>query len=178
MALNVDGQLLYHAAYTYDAADHLTGVAVNGHPVVTTTYNAVGQPTEVDYANGYHSFYEYDRTTGQLVTLRHLDSNDTEQFRWDITYDAEENPETIASITPLGQETITATYDALLRLTAVTYPTSTVQYKYDALSNRVSEESPSGVITYTYDANGDRIGWSGPDGIFTATYNIHHRQLF
>ncbi|MCH9022267.1 MAG: hypothetical protein IID32_05850, partial [Planctomycetes bacterium] len=75
----------------------------------------------------------------------------------------------LSKIDPNGN-TISYDYDALNRLTNITYSDSSVAYIYDALGRQTTMTDTQGVTVYSYDALGRLLAVDGPDDHDTITY--------
>lgn len=139
--------------FGYDAANHLTSVtAPDGTSVTAYAYDAAGNLIRRTDANLHVTEYGYD-AANRLTSIK----SPSNQL-WTYEYDA--NGNRVKQVTPAGNATpdpadgtITYTYDALNRLTAINYTDTTpdVQFGYDANDNRTSMADGAGTETSTYD---------------------------
>lgn len=138
--------------------------------VITTeyAYDAAGNLTRVTRAKGDAS---NERVTAYASDGRGLVRTETQYPSWPTTtptlvtstsYDADGN--VTALVDPLTQTT-TNGYDALNRLTSVTYSdglTPSVTYDYDANGNRTSMTDGAGPSSYTFDEANRLISTTTP----------------
>lgn len=167
-------------AYTYDAADRLTGVTHQGGagPLqFSYTYNRAGSRSGLTDSNGAHvyafdnlyrltgadhpsgqtdEFFTYDavgnRTSSHLSnTYSHnLGDQLTADAANDYVYDANGN---LTKKTVRGTGAVTKyTYDSENQLTRIDLPDGTVaSYRYDGLGRRVEKKSPGQTVQFVYD---------------------------
>jgi RHS repeat-associated protein len=135
--------------YAYDTAGRLDQVTDWGGRWAEFDYDATGRRTSIDRSNGVTSTYVYD-AAGQTSSIVHAaGANTLQSFAY--AYDAAGNAMSLTS--PQGNETYT--YDALNRLTDVTYQGGpAVGYTYDAAGNRTAETRGAQTTNYTYDNAG------------------------
>ncbi|GIW91484.1 MAG: hypothetical protein KatS3mg109_1916 [Pirellulaceae bacterium] len=145
-------------SYAYDAANRMINVTDWIGNVITYAYDAAGQITNLAYPNSTNTAYSYDGA-GWLTGITHANSNGM-FASFSYTYDAVGNR--LSEVSTAG--TTSYSYDALHRLTQVTYPDGeVVTYAYDPMGNRTTMASTvSGSVTYTYDA-ADRLLAAGTD---------------
>lgn len=130
--------------YTYDESHNLETVTEWLTEVTTYTYDDVGRLESTALPNGIDATYTYD-DAGRLDTLVNADQTPTTISSFDYTVDAVGNRTAMEDLSG----TNSYEYDALYRLTAVTYPdTSSDTYTYDSVGNRLTKDSDD----YTYDA--------------------------
>ena len=142
-------------AYGYDPLGRLTAVTENYQPGqppdhqtnVTTVYeyDAAGNLVQVTSPKSQVTGYTYDELN-RLVRV-----TDPLGHTTSYAYDAVGNTKTV---TDANGTVVAYTYDPLNRLSAVHYPTSTVQFAYDALGLRTAMTDTTGVTRYGYDALG------------------------
>lgn len=196
--------------YAYDNADRLTSVTAPATRTVAYGYDAAGRRTSLTYPGTNHqatcdytiqvelasvaawsvgaTTYTYDdagRLTG--ITMPNGTSSTHQQDMTDLE-DIEYVVNAVGNRTQMTDSagTTTWSYDALDRLTGVTYPNGdTADYGYDAVGNRTSHTvngattantfdaanrmTASGSDAYTYDANGNQSGKTV--GGVTTTYS-------
>ena len=162
-------------SYTYDAARRLTGMALPNGVSTTLGYDNADRLTRLTHARGLTPLEEISYT---------LDAVGNRTGMTDVASPVLllEQP----NANPLAYGTTSYNYDALDRLTSVSYPNAdTVSYGYDAAGNRTSltrngttttntfdaanRLTASGADTYTYDANGNQTGKTA--GGVTTTYS-------
>jgi len=157
-------------SYQYDALDRLTRVvdALGGFTDLehgpTDTLSSVTAP------NGANTTYQVD-DLGNRVTEASPDRGSVVQ-----TFDPAGN---ILSRTDGRGVTATLTYDALNRVTSVTYPTAgeDVSYVYDACTNGSGRlcvvTDPMGTWSYTYDGFGRIVSasWATDGRTYTTSYS-------
>jgi RHS repeat-associated protein len=142
--------------FEYDALKRLTTVTQTvGTETLTTTYEYDGQDNlaSVTDPNGYQTTYTNNDMGWRLSTV----SSDTGT----TTYQ-HDNAGNLTSTTNSNDVTIARTYDALNRVTSVTYPNTSlnVTTTYDSTSvpfgvgRRTGMTDPSGSSTYSYDRRG------------------------
>ncbi len=206
--IEVDYPNLEPIRYEYDQADNLTKIIYpNGNVVTygydadnrlttvtdttgTTTYSynpATGNLAGKSLPNGVTTTYGYD-ADGQLTDVNHSKSG-TLISSYHYTLDANGNRTSVVETTPAGTKTTDYTYDALYRLSSVTYANGrTVSYQYDAAGNRLKMIAPEGTTDYSYDAD-NRLLQAGPDKFYydrngnltartTPTQTIHYSYDF
>ncbi|GIW05946.1 MAG: hypothetical protein KatS3mg060_0751 [Dehalococcoidia bacterium] len=119
--------VLYH----YDAAGRLSRITdAGGGTIERYSYDTASRLTQIERGNGAVTDYGYDR--GRLTTIVHRSGGTT-------------------------LDSMTLSYDAFDRITAVTTPDGTTTYTYDALGALSRVALPSGrTIGYAYDAAGNR----------------------
>ena len=135
-------------AYSYDAAGKVSGLTVNGQPVVASaTYLPFGIATGWTQSNGA----AYSRTVDQDGRITGIGFGTT---ALGLTYD---NANRITGITETGLANWTAIYDPLDRLTSYTVGTVATSYGYDADSNRLSSTTAAGTTNYIYPTSSNRL---------------------
>ncbi len=137
--------------YFFDGLNRLKTVT-DGTAITQYAYDAVSRNTRTEYPNGIVSTYGYDQAN-RLTAIRSTSPVSGTFLFVDYVLDNAGNRLQMAD-----NEGLTAYgYDALYRLTSVTYPDSTTtRYTYDAAGNRLTMTGPEGITTYTYDA-ADRL---------------------
>jgi RHS repeat-associated protein len=176
---NQAGPVNYDAQYTYDLRNRISG-AYEGGTQATYHYDLLGNPLSIWYGNGVKTNYTYT-SNGQLSSLIHSGPTGPLQSFQYLSYDPMQN--LLTAQDELGAETYT--YDALNRLSTVTYPNTglvetgpakpagmgaaspqpnKISYTYDMLGNRQTQswaQDGQTVLTqYQYDAGNRLIGWS------------------
>jgi len=139
-------------ANAYDPLNRLTQTIQDIGGIAATTqfkYDAQDNLTRVTDPKGLHTDYSYNG----LGDLEQLSSPDTGITRY--TYDSAGNRQTQ---TDARGVTATYTYDVLNRLTAIAYPTSSldVSYRYDTANGICTggESHPVGKLTSIVDGSG------------------------
>jgi RHS repeat-associated protein len=138
--------------YAYDSVGRLGSMTDPADRTVTFGYDVDGNRTSIARPNGVDSTYAYD-DAGQVTSIVHAKGAATLQS-FAYTYDGAGNRKSV--ISAAGTETYT--YDALDRLTNVSYPGGpTVAYTYDAAGNRKTETRGGSSTTYAYDDAGQLV---------------------
>jgi RHS repeat-associated protein len=152
-------------AYTYDAADRLTGVTNFESPTESYTYDAVGNRT-ASHLSASYAYEPFNKLTSTA----------------NATYSYDSNGNVISKTDSLG--TSMFAYDEENRLTQVTIPNGrTVNYKYDGLGQRIQRTTNGGANErYVYEGADVLIDLNS-DGSVTTTYlndrgiDNHLRQI-
>jgi RHS repeat-associated protein len=134
--------------YIYDAADRLLNVVDWANRTTTYTYDAAGRLTNGVLPNGTNIAYGYDNADRLNSVIAKKGATTLGSF----TYVLDANGNRLTMVDFNG--TTAYTYDALDRLTSITYPSgmpSVVSYTYDAAGNRLSMTSAGNNTAYTYD---------------------------
>ncbi len=172
--------------YGYDEANNLTSVTDWNSKQTSYAYDNAGQLTTATLPSGTGivgtlSYDNADRLTG----ISWVKGGSTTVASASYTLDAAGNR--TQRVDQLG--THTYVYDALYRLTSVSYPGPTTDtYSYDAVGNRTAKNSTTytydaanritaaGSTSYTYDNNGDltargsdSFSWDAADRLTSAT---------
>ncbi len=110
-----------------------TTMQLPGPYVNNVSYNALGQITQIQYANGVSTAYTYN-PQNQRLTRIYTSNSDGERLQ-DLSY----------------------IYDALGQITSITdaVHTATQQYKYDALNRLIYAQGSYGIKNYAYDSVGN-----------------------
>lgn len=159
--------------YAYDLANRLTTVTDHASRVTTYTYDNANRLTTVAYPNGVQATYTYD-DADRLLSITHAHPTHGIITSASYTLDAVGN-----RLTMTDPDGVTSyTYDALYRLTQVTYPNGeTVTYSYDPMGNRLSLVSTvHGTTTYVYDAADRLLSYTGPGGTVNLTWDANGRM--
>jgi RHS repeat-associated protein len=136
-------------AYTYNTAGQLGSITDPSDRIVTFGYDVDGNRTSISRPGDVISTYAYD-DAAQVTSITHADGA-TPLLSFDYTYDDAGNRTSVVS----SSGTESYTYDALNRLTEVSYPGGpSVSYTYDAAGNRASETHGAVTDDYTYDDAG------------------------
>ncbi len=142
------------SGWTYDDGAKLKSIA--GH-INLITYNARGQVTKIEYANGVVTTNTYNDRRGWLNRVRTVKGAtvDGTSVLQDLTYTRAANGR-ISSVASAGkpEDSWTYTYDSLDRLLSATNlgdATLSQTFTYDAAHNMVSN---SKIGAYTYPAQG------------------------
>ncbi len=148
--------------YGYDTAGRLHSISDWVGRANTISYNEFGAIQEVTHPNAIAADYGYN-LRGLFGSKRY---NKDESFNLHYRFDSNNN-RTDAE-TMVSQEGYS--YDALNRLTGVTYPNGdAAAYSYDANGNRLTQ-SQNGVLTnYTYDDAGQLLS----DGATSYSYDAN-----
>jgi YD repeat-containing protein len=156
--------------YTYSNVGNRATVTHLGSRTVTYSYDEANNLTSVTDWNSQQTAYAYDNAgrlttatlpsgTGIVVTMSYDNADRLTGISWDkggttlasASYTLDAAGSRTQRVDQAG--THSYSYDALYRLTSVTYPDPvTDSFTYDAVGNRLSRNS----TTYTYDA-ADRI---------------------
>jgi RHS repeat-associated protein len=152
--------------YTYDAAARLATITNPAGQTTTFAYDTLNRLTRKTLGNGAYAEYTYD-AVGQLLALVHRKADGSVLASFAYTCDAAGNR---ASVSDAGGTT-SYVYDALDRLTGVTYPDGvTAHYTYDAAGNRLTlAQSGAGATAYAYNA-GDQLTQALPPAGAPITY--------
>jgi RHS repeat-associated protein len=148
--------------YTYDEADQLTQVTDWNSNTTNYTYDSAGRQTEIIYPNGVTATKSFD-DAGRITGISYDKSGNLETYTY--TLDAVGNRLSMTD----EDGTTNYSYDALNRISDVTYPSSnpgTVSYTYDAMGNRLTMTEDGIVTTYNYD-DADRLLNFVSEGITT-----------
>jgi RHS repeat-associated protein len=191
----IDGKT-YDTSYTYDLADHVTGitypdrrevkytrdafgrisaVALRDKPIVSgVSYKPFGPISGLTFGNGVKSTFTYDqdyRLTGILAKGHDTIQNLT--LAYDGVSDITSIQDTDAGGHKKDHTSQAFTYDADYRLLAATGPYGAEVFTYDADGNRTKETSREGTQVYTYPGTSNRLSRieGGEDRTFTYTAN-------
>lgn len=165
--------------YTYLANGAMSTVTDWLSRQTTYTYNNARMLTKTQLPNGVWTDFGYDNAD-RLTSVVNNKTGPVTLSSFTYTLDATENRTQMVDLSG----THSYVYDALDRLTQVTYPgPQTDTYSYDALSNRLTKNATSytydaademltaGGVTYGYDSNGNQTG----RGTDTFTYDHENR---
>ncbi len=186
--------------YAYTNLGQLAGLTdVSGKPIISYTYNKIGELTREDKADGTYTVYTYD-ADGNILTLYNDAANGSVDSSFVYTYST------------LGEETSMATIDgtwtysydndgqlvhAVFASTDPSIPSQDLTYVYNAAgdrtqtiingvtstyaSNSVNEyttvTSPDSSTTYQYNANGDMVSMTDASGTTTYAYDSLNRLV-
>ena len=151
-------------------------------PTTRTSYDPLGNPTEVTDPRGNATRYSYDQLNRVTVRDEPGSTND-ERALWRYTYTRTGD---VLSVTGPTGARVETTYDDLDRPVTVTrverYPVAdnhTTRYSYDDAGNLVQAVSPTGATaTMAYDRVGGLIRSTSPAGVATHYgYDLHGRQV-
>lgn len=147
-------------AYAYDSANRLLSVTDAASRMTDYTYDAANRLTQVAYPNDVVGAYVYDQAD-RLLQIGYTGPGAATIAAFAYTLDAVGNRLSMID----GDGTATYSYDALHRLTSVTYPNGEqVAYAYDPMGNRLSMTSSlAGVTTYSYDVGDRLLSVTAPD---------------
>ncbi len=150
--------------YTYDAAHNLATVTDWLTKQTTYTYDNAGQLTKTQLPNSVWTDYSYDNAD-RLTSVANKKPGPITISSFTYTLDATGNRTQMADLSGTHQYQ----YDALYRLTQVTYPgPQTDTYTYDAVGNRLTKNATAytydnademltaGGVAYGYDSNGNQ----------------------
>ena len=157
---NVSGSPSFETSYSFDADGRVISIAHGTPGSLTTTEGYSYEP------NGEVSAYSYNNQGTTYATTYVADGFDRAGVTTfpDLTketsaYTADNDPNYFHT---RGNYTITATYDALHRVTQRTGD-PTISYTYDQMSRLVSAAIGSSTWTYTYDTAGRLSSQSQPN---------------
>jgi len=149
------------ATTVYDLAGQARSVTDPSGRVTSLGYDALGNLSSQQMPWGAGSTFSYD-AAGQLTG-----SVDARNVAVSYAHDASGD---LTGVTPPDpSQAISASYDALDRVSGFSDPTGTTSFGYDAASNVTSVTSPQGTAGYAYDAAGRRTGMTLP-GNHTVSY--------
>ena len=143
------------SVYVYDALDRLKQVQDAAAGITQFVYDGLGQLTEVVSPNNAYTYYEVDALGNQLG------ETGADRGVLQATYDEAGNRKTL---TDSRNITASYTYDALNRLTTLSYPTAgeNVTYTYDTgagCTNGIGRlcrvQDGAGTTTFAYDLLGN-----------------------
>ncbi|MDB6174133.1 MAG: hypothetical protein JWL59_3444 [Chthoniobacteraceae bacterium] len=164
--------------YTYDELGRLkTEVEPTG---ITRTlyYDAAGRLFYAQFSTGRQSLLSYDNNDNVLSVTR-IDGQTGQSTATNLGYDVLDRP--YSSTDAFGQ-TVGYAYDALGRLTTLTYPGNRpLSQEFDNLGRLVRQSTAANwgghVLTYQWDKEGRLTSQTYPNGISrTATYDELGRQ--
>ena len=148
------------ASYTWNDQHQPLSYTDAAGQTTSYTYNARGQRTSVTNALGQATTFTYD-SNGYLTTV----TNALGRIQRRLTYD---NTGRIATDTDAEGYTLAYEYDALNRVTRITYPDGTSrQFVWDKLDLASVTDREGHTTTYQYDANRNRISQTDPLGQVT-----------
>ncbi|MEO3746643.1 RHS repeat-associated core domain-containing protein [Plantactinospora sp. B5E13] len=151
-------------------------------PTTTTSYDALGNPTEIVDPRGNVTRLGYDRLN-RVITRDQPGSTNEQRAVWRYTYTR--TGEVLSTTSPTGARTET-TYDDLDRPVTTTqierYPVPdsfTTRYRYDDVGNLVETVSPAGVrTTAAYNTAGEVVSNTSAAGVTTQLgYDLHGNQV-
>jgi RHS repeat-associated protein len=151
-------------SYAYDAANHLTAVTAPDGTKTTYAYDATSNLTGRTDAKAHTTSYGYDAANRMTTLTNPIGS-------WSFAYDGAGNR---SRSTVPGGGIITASYDALNRLTGIDYSDTTpdVGFGYDANGNRTSMSDGSGTVSYGYDALDRLTNVTRGSNTFSYSYDV------
>jgi YD repeat-containing protein len=143
------------AATAYDAAGMPDSTTDWQGRVTEVDHDADGKPAATRRPNGVRTAHGYD-DAGRLTGLSHYGPSGAALAEFGYLLDANGNRTRLdVTGTAVASGTETYAYDALDRLTGVTYPNGgAASYEYDAGGNRTRVTSGPTVTTYEVDAAG------------------------
>ena len=134
--------------YTRDASGRVSGVEVNGQPLLTgVEYHPFGPPKSWAWGNGT----PYRRTIDRDGRITSYPVSATTS--WSLTYDAAGRIAGIAK----GSSTQALAYNVLDRLTASVEGTANYGYTYDANGNRTASTFGAATSVHTIDTKSNRL---------------------
>jgi RHS repeat-associated protein len=149
--------------YTYDDARRLKTVTDWDNRVTTYTYDASGRIGSFVLPNGVTTTYGYDDAS-RTTSVNHANGLTTIAS---LGYTFDNLGNRLTKTDAAGTESYT--YDALSRITQVSYPGSVqTGYTYDKQGNRLTKTDASGTVTYGYDAADQLLSGQG-----TRTYDAN-----
>ena len=165
--------------YTYDQGHRMSTVSDWLTKQTTYTYDNAGQLTNTQYPNTVWTDYTYDNAD-RLTSVANKKPGPVTISSFTYTLDATGNRTQMADLSG----THSYQYDALYRLTQVTYPgPQTDTYTYDTVGNRLTKNATAYTydnademltaagVAYGYDNNGNQTGRSND----TFTYDHENR---
>jgi RHS repeat-associated protein len=158
-------------SYVYDNANELTQRTAPDTSHSDYSYDNNGNRLTQSDANGHSTSYSYDNAN-RLIAVEKPGGE-----IWSYSYDAAGNlASTVDANGNAAHTGATATYgyDALQRLTSITYSSSTtpnVSYSYDADGNRTQMADGAGTVTYNYDNLNRPTGVSRGSSTFSYSYD-------
>lgn len=181
--------------YEYDPRGLVTGLIYPDGAAVNYTWNEDGQLSTVQdqtgitsyqydaggrlirrtLSNGVTTGYEYD-AAGRLASIEHRGPDGDLLIGFRYEYNAVNNRTQLTRTEANDAPQVTRyEYDALDRLTRVSYPDGeVVSYQYDAIGNRTLQQSSTGGDTrYTYNTADQLIEAAGPEGVLTYHYDAN-----
>lgn len=149
----------YATTYNYDGGDRLTSVTDALGNVTKYTYDEVGNLTSVTDANGNTTRYTYDDLGRVIKTTNALGQTA------EVTYDESGN---VLTSTDYAGNLTTYTYDSLDRVSSKTTPDGTVSYTYTADGKLSAVTDSTGTTTFTYDSMDGLTRVDYPDGSYVS----------
>lgn len=189
--------------YYYDNNDRITSIK---DPTNRTTYYGYDDDGNLKYSkdNTGFNYYSYDAGTGLLVqhdrlrtdqsrsgtaryaydinrrltVVTHFNQNSEAKAQYKYSYDLNENPVQIIRIIPNSTEYASYSYDAINRLTSVSYAGGArdgrfERFVYDNAGNIESRVTEAGTYSYSYSADNRLTSIDGPDGLETFEYDLN-----
>ncbi|PDV97132.1 DUF6531 domain-containing protein [Candidatus Chloroploca asiatica] len=161
-------------SYSYDAANRLVSVTDWAGQITNYAYDAAGRLRTTTFPNGVTTTNTYNAAS----RLTNLSTTGPAGSLVSISYSYDAVGNRTAMTEPTG--TTTYSYDALYRLTGVSYPTdapAAVSYTYDPMGNRLTLTEDSVVTSYSYDAADRLTAISTGNTTTTLTWDNHGQML-
>lgn len=155
--------------YTYDALGRLKTQLEPTGITRTLAYDPAGRLLYSSCSTGRLNFLSYD-DNGNLLTAYRIAGDSSEMTATSIAYDALDRP--VSTTDDYGQ-IVGYGYDALSRITTLTYPGNRpLSQEFDKLGRLVRQSTSAAwgghVLTYTWDKEGRLTGQTYPNGILRA----------
>ena len=187
--------------YTYDDNNRITAIKDPANRTQYYTYNADGRLAWSQDTTGFN-VYTYDSATGlllvhyrlrtdqsvegattygydsyrRLAQVTHYNQSYAPTAQYTYSYDPSGNPTQIIRAIPGDTEIAVYQYDALDRLTQVSYTQGQraglfESFTFDSAGNITGRSTEAGSWAYTYGADNQLTSIQGPDGNTALTYD-------